>query len=66
LLIIDGHPGNTNPYSRYPALPILYKNLSNKSQVWLDDTNRKDEATIANTYAEKYKLISNFLILKKD
>jgi glycosyltransferase involved in cell wall biosynthesis len=65
LLIIDGPPGNTNPYSRYPALPILYKNLSNKAQVWLDDTNRKDEATIANTWAEKYKLISNFLNLEK-
>jgi predicted O-methyltransferase YrrM len=65
LLIIDGPPGNTNPYARYPSLPILYKNLSNEAQVWLDNTNRKDEATIANTWAEKYKLISNFFNLEK-
>ncbi|MDR1104049.1 MAG: glycosyltransferase [Endomicrobium sp.] len=65
LLIIDGPPGNTNPYARYPALPILYKNLSNKVQVWLDDTNRKDEAEIAHAWAEKYKLIPNFFNLEK-
>ncbi|MDR2645518.1 MAG: glycosyltransferase [Endomicrobium sp.] len=65
LLIIDGPPGNTNSYARYPALPVLYKNLSNKAQVWLDDTNRKDESEIAHAWAEKYKLIPNFFNLEK-
>jgi hypothetical protein len=52
-------------YARYPALPVLYKNLSNKAQVWLDDTNRKDESEIAHAWAEKYKLIPNFFNLEK-
>ncbi|MDR3256689.1 MAG: glycosyltransferase [Endomicrobium sp.] len=65
LLIIDGPPGNTNPYARYPTLQILYKKLSNKAQVWLDDSKRKDEDIIVQTWVEKYKLIPNFFNLEK-
>lgn len=65
LLIVDSLPESTNPYARYPALPIIYKNLSNKAQVWLDDANRKDEADIAHAWAEKYKLIPDFFNLEK-
>ena len=46
LLVIDGPPGFIQKNSRYPALPLLASNLSNKCSVFLDDAARQDEKEI--------------------
>lgn len=52
LLIIDGPPGNIQPYSRYPAIPELRNSLSSNITIILDDANRADEQEIAKRWAK--------------
>lgn len=40
LLWVDGPPGATCLFSRYPALPALADKLSPNAEVWMDDTIR--------------------------
>ncbi|MDW7662841.1 MAG: class I SAM-dependent methyltransferase, partial [Bacillota bacterium] len=43
LLLVDGPPGNTCQYARYPAVPAMAGKLARKAEVWMDDTGRQDE-----------------------
>ncbi|MDR3346487.1 MAG: class I SAM-dependent methyltransferase [Campylobacteraceae bacterium] len=61
LLIVDGPPGSTCPYARYPALLAVYENLSKSAQIWADDAGRKDEKDMCNNWAKKYNFQVNFL-----
>ncbi|MDR3124505.1 MAG: class I SAM-dependent methyltransferase [Endomicrobium sp.] len=60
LLIVDGPPAATCKYARYPALSVLYENLNNQAQIWMDDAVREDENVICKTWAQKYDLNLNF------
>lgn len=46
LLFVDGPPGQTQPYARYPAMARFRKILSKDALVYLDDTNRDEEKEI--------------------
>ncbi len=50
LLLIDGPPKATGPRARFPALPVLRDRLSPEATIILDDTNRKDEADILDSW----------------
>lgn len=66
LLVIDGPPGSIQKLSRYPALPLLYQQLSNQATIMLDDGYRDDEQAIAALWDEEFKHISwEFLDLEK-
>ncbi|MDR1284849.1 MAG: class I SAM-dependent methyltransferase [Campylobacteraceae bacterium] len=65
LLIVDGPPGVTCQYARYPALPALYDKLSPNVQVWLDDTSRGEEKEICKTWADKYDMDIKYFPLEK-
>ncbi|MDR1943047.1 MAG: class I SAM-dependent methyltransferase [Endomicrobium sp.] len=65
LLIVDGPPGKTNPFARYPSLPATYNILSNNAQIWLDDFERKDENIIAQTWTDKYNLKTKYFNFEK-
>jgi Methyltransferase domain len=54
LLFIDGPPGHT----RYPALPLLYGHLNNKSTVILDDGYREHEKQVVAMWEEEFSHIS--------
>lgn len=54
LLFVDGPPGSTGIMARYPALPILKSHLSQKSAIWWDDGNRRDEKLIANKWLREF------------
>lgn len=56
LVFVDGPPGGACAYSRYPALPAIQKLLSAKSQIWMDDTIRKDEKDICELWAKNFNL----------
>ena len=43
MVVIDGPPRETGPMARYPAVPALYKYLSDDAIVVLDDAYREDE-----------------------
>lgn len=43
LLVVDGPPGFLQPFSRYPALPLLRSRLERGATVLLDDAARDDE-----------------------
>lgn len=54
LLVIDGPPGDLQPLSRYPALPLLFHALSDNCTVILDDGNREDEQKIVELWQQAF------------
>jgi predicted O-methyltransferase YrrM len=62
LLIIDGPPNTTQKMARYPALPLLFKKLSDKAIVVLDDTYRKDERSIVEAWLKEHGCFTSELI----
>ncbi|MDR1554429.1 MAG: class I SAM-dependent methyltransferase [Campylobacteraceae bacterium] len=65
LLIVDGPPGHTCPFARYPAMPAFYGRLSLNAQIWMDDTNRDEEKEICKTWVDKYNLNVEYFPLEK-
>lgn len=65
LLWVDGPPGNTCLYSRYPALPALSIQLSEGAEVWMDDTVRQEEKDICEDWAQKYGFEVQYYSLEK-
>lgn len=65
LVWVDGPPGNTCPYSRYPALPALSNQLSENTEVWMDDTIRQVEKDICVDWSEKYGFDLEYIVLEK-
>ncbi|WP_444898960.1 class I SAM-dependent methyltransferase [Microbulbifer sp. VAAC004] len=65
LLWIDGPPGATCPYSRYPALPALFNKLTSRAEVWMDDTIRKEEKTICERWVKDHNFSLEYLTLEK-
>lgn len=65
LIWVDGPPGATCPYSRYPALPTLSKKLLPHAEVWMDDTNRQEEKDICEKWAEDYGFELEYFSLEK-
>lgn len=65
LLFVDGPPGATCKYARYPALPAFFDRLAQGAEVWLDDTVRREETEIGKEWAEKYSFDLEFCALEK-
>ncbi|GGB51832.1 hypothetical protein GCM10011502_26230 [Oceanisphaera marina] len=65
LLWVDGPPGATCLFSRYPALLALADKLSQHAEVWMDDTIRQEEKDICNHWAEKYGFNAEYFPLEK-
>lgn len=68
LLIVDGPPANEpgKKYSRYPAIPYFYKNLSDKYHIIVDDACRDAEIKIVKKWAKDYGLNFKSEIMKGD
>ena len=58
LLIIDGPPGYLGPLARFPAIPLLYNNLSKNALIFLDDGAREDEQMIVDKWKEMFEFSS--------
>lgn len=56
LIIIDGPKGNLSKLSRYGVLNFLEGRINEKSILFLDDTNRKDEQFLMKELSKKYRL----------
>jgi predicted O-methyltransferase YrrM len=54
LLVVDGPPGQIQDISRYPALPLLRKYLSDDAVILLDDAGRPDEKIILDMWAREF------------
>lgn len=54
LLIIDGPPAITQKLARYPALPILFNQLSDNAVILLDDLIREDEKEIIKLWLREF------------
>ncbi len=65
LLFVDGPPGKTCKYARYPALPAIADRLAPNAQIWMDDTVRQEETDIAKDWAENYGCSLEFFSLEK-
>ena len=59
MLVIDGPPGFIQQHSRYPALPLLFNQLSKDSTVFLDDAGREDEKEIIDLWNNEYRNIKH-------
>ncbi|SDI96690.1 Methyltransferase domain-containing protein [Vreelandella titanicae] len=65
LLWVDGPPGATCLFSRYPALPALADKLSTGAEVWMDDTIRQEEKEICESWAKDYGFELKYYPLEK-
>lgn len=65
LLVVDGPPGNTCLYARYPALPAFFERLAPAAEVWMDDANRQEEKEISEEWAKRYGFELEFVALEK-
>lgn len=65
LIWVDGPPGATCLYSRYPALPALADKLNPTTQVWMDDTVRQEEKDICEKWAKDYGFELQYFPLEK-
>ena len=54
MLIIDGPPAKTQPLARYPALPLLFDQLSDNAVILLDDAFRADEREIVKLWQREF------------
>lgn len=54
LVLVDGPPGDTGSYARFPAMPLLYDRMAMGGIVVLDDCTRADEREIADIWGERY------------
>lgn len=54
MLTIDGPPMDTRPAARYPAGPVLFPRLGADAAVFLDDSARKDEKKILETWRDEF------------
>lgn len=64
LLIVDAPPGQTQPLSRYPAMPLLAPLLNEHCTVVLDDAIRSEEQEIAHLWEKENPTFSLELILE--
>jgi predicted O-methyltransferase YrrM len=58
LVIVDGPPSRTGNLARYPALPMLAKNLNEGALIFLDDARREDEVEIVNRWIDEFPVIA--------
>ncbi len=65
LLWVDGPPGATCLFSRYPALPALADKLSPNAEVWMDDTIRQEEKDICEHWAKGHGFELEYFPLEK-
>jgi hypothetical protein len=49
-LVVDGPPRKLQEKSRFPALPMLFENLSKESIIILDDSNRDNEKEVIESW----------------
>lgn len=61
MVLVDGPPGATCQYARYPALPALVERLSANATLWMDDTQRKEEKDICAAWAQRYGFSLEFI-----
>ncbi len=54
LLLVDGPPGPTGPMARYPAMPVLAKQLAPGAVIMLDDANREEERAIGKRWRVEF------------
>jgi predicted O-methyltransferase YrrM len=54
MLVVDGPPARTARLARYPALPLLRKQLGDHGIVVLDDVHRHDERMILRRWLTEY------------
>ena len=65
LVWVDGPPGKTCKFSRFPAVPAVIDKLHSSSQVWMDDTIREEETQICEAWSELTKMSLEFFSLEK-
>lgn len=53
LLLVDGPPGTTGLWARFPALPLLKGYLADSCVILLDDADRRDESRILAAWKEQ-------------
>ena len=61
LLVVDGPPGNSCPYARYPAVPYFRAQMSSDCLVLMDDARRPDEKEIASAWDTDWRMQYNHL-----
>ena len=62
---IDGPPASVSNFSRFPAVPALVDHFTSNTQVWLDDTTRREEKEICEYWSKEHNLRVEYYTLEK-
>lgn len=65
LLLVDGPPAATCQFARYPAVPALLERLSDKAQIWMDDSARRDEKAVCQRWSDDYGFNLEYVPMEK-
>nr|WP_136251676.1 class I SAM-dependent methyltransferase [Ningiella ruwaisensis] len=65
LVWVDGPPGKTCKFSRFPAVPAVINKLHTSSQIWMDDTIREEETQICEEWSKLTNMSLTFFTLEK-
>jgi len=70
LILVDGPFGGSTPFARYSAVPYLERYINDKTSIYLDDIQRKDELEILTQWNKilnfNVREIERYACLKKD
>ena len=58
LLIVDGPPGYSQKYARYPALPILIDKMNDDATILVDDCHRREDRESVEKWLEEFPILS--------
>lgn len=58
LLLVDGPPGDVQPMSRYPAVPLVWDRLAPDAVVVMDDYGRQDERDVVERWIDEHPELS--------
>ncbi|WP_334065363.1 class I SAM-dependent methyltransferase [Alteromonas genovensis] len=65
LVWVDGPPGKSCKFSRFPAVPAVIGKLHSSSQIWMDDTIREEETQICEEWSKLTQMSLEFFPLEK-
>lgn len=54
LVVVDGPPTATQPFARYPLLPVVHDKLAGDAVVLVDDYDREDDRAVVARWLEEF------------
>jgi predicted O-methyltransferase YrrM len=65
MILVDGPPGTTQEYARYPALPLIKDRINEHAIILVDDADRSDEHAVIENWLKEFPGLKPAQVLTK-